>query len=81
MERNKQWNDEKCSNKYYFICAYYSDGYRPELESKKLQNAKMTSEFALISKHGVLNIFGHSRKLLKTWQLSFCKIHGFKYYF
>ena len=74
MERNKQWNDEKCSNKYYFICAYYSDGYRPELESKKLWNAKITSKFALISKHWVLNIFGHPRKLFKTWQLSFSLI-------
>ena len=54
MERNKQWNDEKCSNKYYFICAYYSDGYRPELESKKLWNAKMTSKFSLTSKHSLL---------------------------
>ena len=50
MNKNNQWNDENCSNQYYFICAYKSDGYRPELESKKLWNAKMTSKFALISK-------------------------------
>ena len=52
MERNKQWNDERCSNKYYFICAYYSDGYRPELESKKLWNAKMTANSHLFQNIG-----------------------------
>ena len=34
QKKDNKWNDERCSNPYYFICAYDSDGYRPELESK-----------------------------------------------
>ena len=57
MKKNMQWNDENCSNQYFFICAYYSDGYRPELESKKLWNAKKDQQIRTYFKTFTVLIF------------------------
>ena len=40
-KKNNKWNDETCSKLHYFICAYHSDDYRPELESKKFWKPKI----------------------------------------
>ena len=40
-KKNNKWNDETCSKPFYFICAYHSDDYRPELESKKFWKPKI----------------------------------------
>ena len=66
MKKNMQWNDENCSNQYYFICAYYSDGYRPELESKKLQNAKMTREIRTYFKTWGIKYFWASKEITQN---------------